>query len=122
MAKSVDSRVPKPSPPVPAEHGATTATVHQAVDRAAPAGAGAAADRHTLAPLGIDIERLLSHSHTRLLDRPPAREPLLPLRDQGTATMRPDESTPSDWTPKQPTKHPYDSRSPVVNANTARNT
>ena len=62
-----------------AEHGATAAAVRDAVGRAAPAGAGAAADRDTLAPLGIDIDRLLSVSWTALLDRPPAREPLLPF-------------------------------------------
>jgi hypothetical protein len=65
-----------------AEHGATARAVRQAVDLAAPAGAGAAADRDTLAPLGIDIDRLLSVSWTALLDRPPMREPLLPF---GTA-------------------------------------
>jgi ATP-dependent Clp protease ATP-binding subunit ClpA len=66
-----------------AEHGATTAAVREAVGRAAPGGAGAAADRDTLAPLGIDLDRLLSGSWPALLDRPPAREPLLPFGAAG---------------------------------------
>jgi len=64
-------------------HGATEAAVQDAVRMAAPAGAGTAADRDALASLGIDIDRLLSYlrytSGTKSLDRPPAREPLLPL-------------------------------------------
>ncbi|MDG4831805.1 Clp protease N-terminal domain-containing protein [Solwaraspora sp. WMMD1047] len=62
-----------------AGHGATTATLREAAGRAAPAGAGAAADRDTLAPLGIDIDRMLTGSWPALADRPPAREPLLPF-------------------------------------------
>jgi hypothetical protein len=68
-----------------AEHDATAVAIREAVDLAAPAGAGAAADRETLAPLGIDIDRLLAVSWTALLDRPPVREPVLPL---GAATAR----------------------------------
>ena len=61
------------------QHGATEAAIRNAVGLAAPAGAGAAADRDTLAPLGIDITRLTSASSPGLLDRPPSREPLLPF-------------------------------------------
>lgn len=66
-----------------AGHGATPQAVRQAVDLAAPAGAGVAADRDILATLGIDVDRLLDTTGTALLDRPPAREPLLPLGAAG---------------------------------------
>jgi hypothetical protein len=62
-----------------AEHGATAAAIRAAAGLAGPAGAGAAADRETLAPLGIDVDWLLSAAGAAVLDRPPAREPLLPL-------------------------------------------
>jgi hypothetical protein len=62
-----------------AERGATRVAVQEAVCRAAPAGAGAAADRDTLATLGIDIDRLLHTFGAAPLDRPPLWEPLLPL-------------------------------------------
>lgn len=58
-----------------ANRGAAEETIRQAVLLAAPAGAGAAADRAALAPLGIDLQRLAG----TVLDRPPVREPLLPL-------------------------------------------
>lgn len=60
-------------------HGATEAAVVDAVRQAAPLGAGAAADRDALAPLGIDVDRVLSRLGPAVLDRPPARAPLLPL-------------------------------------------
>ncbi|MEU4835970.1 Clp protease N-terminal domain-containing protein [Streptosporangium sp. NPDC023615] len=66
-----------------AAHGATWDTVGEAVREVAPAGAGAAADRDTLAALGVDLDRLLGASGTRALDRPPAREPLFPLGAAG---------------------------------------
>jgi ATPases with chaperone activity, ATP-binding subunit len=62
-----------------AAHGATEDAVRAAVRAAEPAGAGAAADREILARLGIDFDRLLDETGTAFLDRPPAREPLLPL-------------------------------------------
>ncbi|MET7400644.1 Clp protease N-terminal domain-containing protein [Dactylosporangium sp. NPDC005572] len=58
-------------------HGVTTAAVREAVCRAAPLGAGAAADRDALAPFGIDLDRL--GLTPAVLDRAPLREPLLPL-------------------------------------------
>ncbi|GIF69297.1 hypothetical protein Ais01nite_73320 [Asanoa ishikariensis] len=61
------------------EHGATAAAIGEAVSLAAPAGAGAAADREALATLGVDLDRLLAVSGPGLLDQPPAREPLLPF-------------------------------------------
>lgn len=63
--------------PAFARHGATAEAVGNAAHLAAPAGAGAAADRATLAPLGVDLDRLLGGSAA--LDRPAGREPLLPL-------------------------------------------
>ncbi|HEX8626550.1 MAG TPA: Clp protease N-terminal domain-containing protein [Catenuloplanes sp.] len=68
-----------------ADHGATATAIRDAVRRAAPLGAGAAADRDLLATLGIDVDRLLSASGTAALDRAPAGEPLLPL---GAVTAR----------------------------------
>ncbi|GAA3032441.1 Clp protease N-terminal domain-containing protein [Streptosporangium longisporum] len=62
-----------------AEYGVTPEAVREAVREVAPAGAGAAADRDTLAVLGIDLDRLLGPSGTGALDRPPVREPLFPL-------------------------------------------
>ncbi|MFI7430782.1 Clp protease N-terminal domain-containing protein [Micromonospora sp. NPDC049836] len=59
--------------------GATEPAVREVVCRAAPLGAGAAADRDTLAPLGVDVDRLLSLLGPAGLDRPTAAEPLLPL-------------------------------------------
>ncbi|MET9263891.1 Clp protease N-terminal domain-containing protein [Amycolatopsis sp. NPDC004079] len=64
-----------------ASHGATGEAIRRAVLLAAPAGAGAAADRTVLAPLGIDLQGLAGAA----LDRPPVREPLLPL---GTTEAR----------------------------------
>ncbi|GAA3286362.1 peptidase [Dactylosporangium vinaceum] len=60
-------------------HGATAEALRRAVARAAPLGAGAAADRETLAPLAVDVERLLGRLSPAVLDRPPLREPLLPI-------------------------------------------
>ncbi|MGI5245262.1 Clp protease N-terminal domain-containing protein [Dactylosporangium sp. CA-139066] len=68
-----------------AGHGATEAVLREVAGRAAPLGAGAAADRETLAPLDIDVDRLLGHLSPAVLDRPPAREPLLPF---GAARVR----------------------------------
>lgn len=59
--------------------GATMTVLEEVVCQAAPRGAGAAADRQTLAPLTIDLDRLLSSANPTVLDRPPAREPLLPF-------------------------------------------
>jgi Clp amino terminal domain, pathogenicity island component len=61
------------------QFGATEAAIRDAVCQAAPLGAGAAADRDTLAPLGIDVDWLLSRLSPTGLDRPTAREPLLPF-------------------------------------------
>ena len=65
-----------------ARHGATERSVAEAILAAAPMGAGAAADRETLAVLGIDVDALLDSA---ALDRPPAGEPMLPF---GGATAR----------------------------------
>jgi Clp amino terminal domain, pathogenicity island component len=66
-------------------HGANPAAVLDAVEKAAPLGAGAAADRAALAPLGVDVDRLLAGLSPAAIDRPAAREPRLPL---GTAAAR----------------------------------
>ncbi|WP_308257156.1 Clp protease N-terminal domain-containing protein [Saccharothrix luteola] len=58
-------------------HGATPSAIRHAAHLAAPLGAGGAADRAVLAPLGVDLDQLLGG--TPALDRPPGREPLLPL-------------------------------------------
>ncbi|MFI5916207.1 Clp protease N-terminal domain-containing protein [Dactylosporangium sp. NPDC051541] len=60
-------------------YGAAEAALHPAVCAAAPLGAGAAADRETLAPLAIDVDRFLAGLTPSVLDRPPAREPRLPF-------------------------------------------
>jgi ATP-dependent Clp protease ATP-binding subunit ClpA len=60
-------------------HGATEAAVQEAVRQAAPLGAGAAADREALAPLGIDVDRFFSRLGPAVLDRPTTHEPLLPF-------------------------------------------
>jgi hypothetical protein len=54
--------------------GVSEAAVLEAVCRAAPLGAGVAADRDLLAPLGVSVDLTPS-----TVDRPPAREPLFPL-------------------------------------------
>ncbi|MFJ6676740.1 Clp protease N-terminal domain-containing protein [Actinosynnema sp. NPDC091369] len=59
-------------------HGATPAAIRHAAHLAAPLGAGGAADRTLLAPLGVDLDRLLGHGGPAL-DRPAGREPLFPL-------------------------------------------
>jgi hypothetical protein len=66
-------------------HGATEAVLQQAVRHAAPLGAGAAADRESLAPLGIDVDQVFSRLAPATLDRPTHHEPLLPF---GAATAR----------------------------------
>jgi hypothetical protein len=81
LASTAASRVAT----VLAGRGVTTAAIQDVVCRAAPAGAGAAADRDTLATLGIDIDRLLRTSGPASLDHPPLREPMFPL---GTAAAR----------------------------------
>ncbi|MFE2751823.1 Clp protease N-terminal domain-containing protein [Actinosynnema sp. NPDC059335] len=62
-----------------ARHGATPAAIRDAARLAAPLGAGGAADRFVLAPLGVDLDRLLGDRGAPALDRPARREPLLPL-------------------------------------------
>lgn len=62
-----------------ARHGATTDVIGAAVHEAGPPGAGAAADREVLAPLGIDLARILSLAGPAVLDRVTSREPVLPL-------------------------------------------
>lgn len=69
--------------PVLAARGATTAAIQDVVCRAAPAGAGAAADRELLSTLGIDIDRLLHTSVPRSADVAPPREPVFPLGGSG---------------------------------------
>ncbi|CAL9533738.1 hypothetical protein SUDANB95_04055 [Actinosynnema sp. ALI-1.44] len=54
--------------------------IREAVRRAAPRGAGAAADCAALATLGIDFDQLTAGIS---LDHPPAREPLFPLGGAG---------------------------------------
>ncbi|MFO7251718.1 MAG: Clp protease N-terminal domain-containing protein [Actinomycetes bacterium] len=58
-------------------HGVTADAIREAARAAGPGGAAAAADREILAPLGVDLDRLPGAA--ALLDRPPAREPLLPF-------------------------------------------
>ncbi|GAA5180048.1 Clp protease N-terminal domain-containing protein [Rugosimonospora acidiphila] len=60
-------------------HGATEAVVQEAVRHAAPLGAGAAADRESLVPLGIDVDGFFSRLRPATLDRPTKPEPLLPF-------------------------------------------
>lgn len=64
-------------------HGATPAAIRDAAHLAAPLGAGGAADRTLLAPLGVDLDRLVGGGGA--LDRPAGREPLLPF---GAAAAR----------------------------------
>ncbi|WP_027343298.1 Clp protease N-terminal domain-containing protein [Hamadaea tsunoensis] len=61
-----------------ARHGLTRDAVLVAVREAAPMGAGFAADRETLAPLGIDVAALVGPAGPAALDRMIRREPLLP--------------------------------------------
>ncbi len=60
-------------------HGATPDAIRDAAHLAAPLGAGGAADRAVLAPLGVDLDRLLGRGGAPALDRPAGREPLLPF-------------------------------------------
>ncbi|OKI37592.1 Clp protease N-terminal domain-containing protein [Saccharothrix sp. CB00851] len=60
-----------------ARHGATPAAIRDAAHLAAPLGAGGAVDQAVLAPLGVDLDRLLGG--TPALDRRAGREPLLPF-------------------------------------------
>lgn len=62
-----------------AKHAVSMGAVRNAVADAAPAGAGAAADRDTLTPLGISIDGLLDSFGATVLDQPPVKEPLFPL-------------------------------------------
>ncbi|WP_158841980.1 Clp protease N-terminal domain-containing protein [Saccharothrix deserti] len=71
------SDAPAPLNAVLHRHGATASAIRDAAHLAAPLGAGGAADRAVLAPLGVDLDRLLGG--TPALDRPAGREPLLPL-------------------------------------------
>ncbi|MDG4790826.1 Clp protease N-terminal domain-containing protein [Micromonospora sp. WMMD1102] len=60
-------------------YGGTEQAIRTAVRRAAPLGAGAAADRDLLAPLGVDVAGLLSRLSPSTLDRTTRPEPLLPF-------------------------------------------
>jgi hypothetical protein len=60
-------------------HAVSMGAVQDAVVAAAPAGAGVAADRDALSPLGISIDGLLRSSGATVLDQPPLKEPLFPL-------------------------------------------
>lgn len=62
-----------------AVHAVSMGAVRDAVMTAAPAGAGAAADRGMLSPLGVSIDGLLDSVGAAVLDRPPVKEPLFPL-------------------------------------------
>lgn len=62
-----------------AGHGATAGVIGAAVREAGPLGAGAAADRDALAPLGIDLAHILARVSPAVLDRVTSREPILPL-------------------------------------------
>jgi hypothetical protein len=62
-----------------ARHGATSSALRDATCAAAPAGAGAAADREILAVLGIDLDPVLDRSGPAVLDRPAGPAPLFPL-------------------------------------------
>jgi|HubBroStandDraft_2_1064218.scaffolds.fasta_scaffold30696_3 hypothetical protein len=60
-------------------HGATSSAIRGATCAAAPAGAGAAADRGILAVLGIDLDPVLDQSGPAVLDRPVGPVPVFPL-------------------------------------------
>lgn len=62
-----------------AVHAVSAPAVRDAAIAAAPAGAGAAADRDNLAAVGVSLDRLLGSFGAAVLDRPPVREPLFPL-------------------------------------------
>lgn len=62
-----------------ADHAISEQAIQNAVVATAPAGAAAAADRTTLAPLGVSIDRLLDSFGTAVLDRPPVKEPKFSL-------------------------------------------
>lgn len=66
-----------------ARHGATPAALERAVRAVGPTGAGAAADRHLIAVLGVDLDRLPEALDASVWDRPPPREPRFPLGVHG---------------------------------------
>ena len=102
-------------------HGATEDAIRAAARAAEPAGAGAAADREILATLGVDLDRMLGEAGTALLDRPPAREPLLPL-GAAKARRRCARMNPrSAWTPRRPTRPRCGWPSPAASGGTAGN-
>jgi hypothetical protein len=70
-----------------ARHGATRPVLEEAACVAAPLGAGGAADRELLAPVGVDLEGLVGTDGTRTLDRLVGRQPLFPL-GSGAARRR----------------------------------
>lgn len=70
-----------------ARHGATRQVLEEAACEAAPLGAGGAADRELLAPVGVDLDGLVGTVATATLDRLVGRQPLLPL-GSGAARRR----------------------------------
>lgn len=62
-----------------ARHGATRQVLEGAAALAGPLGAGAAADRESLALIGVDLDGLLPTGELRSLDRLVGRQPLFPL-------------------------------------------
>jgi hypothetical protein len=76
---------PSPVADVLAACGATRSAIQTGVSDAAPAGAGAAADRDVLAPLWVDLARLWDVLGCTALDLTPTAEPVWPL---GSRTAR----------------------------------
>lgn len=62
-----------------ARHGVTRQVLEEAACVAAPLGAGGAADRELLAPVGVDLDGLVGTDGTATLDRLVGRQPLFPL-------------------------------------------
>ena len=75
-------------PGVLARHGVTAAALRDAVNAAAPAGAGVAADRALVAKLGIDLGGLLQTSDAATWDHQVGRAPVFPLSTSSSRRRR----------------------------------
>lgn len=98
--------------------GATEEALRRAVEAAKPHGAGAAADRAVLAPLGVDLDLLVAGGP--VLDRPAGQEPLSRWVSGELADAVPARTPHSVWTCSAHGRRRFGSLWPAANNTSAQ--